>query len=122
VKLQKIFFILMIFGVALMAPGTFRAQTADIYYTVTIYKVGNGSGTVVSSPPGIDCGDGFNDCSAQFVRGTPVTLSPRALHGPSIFQGWSVAVGSTMPCAASSGDCSFIVTENSSARAQFVLD
>ena len=111
---------LILFGVALFLPGSFRAQTADVYYTVTIQKVGNGSGVVVSSPPGIDCGDGFNDCSAQFLRGTPVTLSPRALHGPSVFQGWSVAVGSTMQCAASPGSCTIIVAENST-QAQFVL-
>jgi hypothetical protein len=121
-KLRKSFLITMILGVALLAPGTFQAQTADVYYTVTIHKVGNGSGTVISSPPGIDCGDGFKNCSAQFLRGTPVTLSPRALHGPGNFQKWSVAFGSTMPCAGSPGDCSFIVTENSSAQAQFVLD
>jgi hypothetical protein len=118
---RKIFFILMICGVALL-PGTFRAQTADVYYTVTVYKAGNGSGVVVSSPPGIDCGDNLNDCSAQFARGTAVTLTPHPDHGPSAFQGWSVAFGSTMPCAASSGKCNFIVTENSSARAQFVLN
>ena len=120
-KLGKIVFVMILFSVALLAPGNFRAQTADAYYTVTISKVGNGSGVVVSSPPGIDCRDGFNDCSAVFARGTPVTLSPRALHGPSVFQGWSVALGSTMPCAASPGNCTIIVTENSSAQAQFVL-
>jgi hypothetical protein len=120
-KSRKIFFLILLLGFALVTPGTFRAQTADVFYTVTIQKNGNGAGVIVSSPPGIDCGDGFNDCSAQFLRGTPVTLRPRALHGPSDFQGWSLAIGSTMQCAASHGDCNFIVTENSTVQAQFVL-
>ncbi len=120
-KLKKIVFVLFIVCFVLSAHSSFQAQNTDQYFTVTIYKVGNGSGLVVSSPPGIDCGDGFNNCSAEFARGTSVTLSPRPLHGPSHFHGWSVAVGSTIPCAASRGNCHFIVMEYSSAQAQFVL-
>lgn len=121
-RFKKLAFVLFIVCAALSPQGNFQAQTEDTYFVVSIHKTGNGSGLVTSSPPGIDCGDGFNNCSQVFKRGTPVTLSARALHGPSQFNGWSIVVGSTLPCAASGSDCTFIVTENSSANAEFVLD
>lgn len=120
--MKRIFIAVMLVLAGVLAPAIFNAQTADVLYTITVQKVGNGSGVVVSSPPGIDCGDGINNCTAQFMRGTPVTLRPRALHGPSQFQGWSVVVGSTIPCAGSNGDCNIIVTENSSVQAEFIQD
>jgi hypothetical protein len=39
--------------------------------TLTVEKAGEGTGTVISEPPGIDCGD---RCSAPFVS-TSVTLT-----------------------------------------------
>jgi len=57
-------------------PGTF---------TLVIAKVGTGSGTVISSPAGVDCG---GICSGIFLDGTVVTLT--AINNPgSIFAGWS---------------------------------
>lgn len=106
----------------LSLQSKFEAQNADAYVTLTVQKVGNGSGVVVSSPAGIDCGDGFNDCTATFARGTPVTLSPRPLHGPSLFHRWSVVFGSTQQCPGSRGDCSLILLVDSSARAEFVVE
>src|SRR5437867_1595386 len=54
-------------------------------FTLTVTKAGNGSGTVTSSPPGINCGA---TCSASYDSGTVVTLTatPAFL---SIFTGWS---------------------------------
>ncbi len=43
-------------------------------YTLTIAKTGTGSGTVTSSPAGINCG---SDCSHSYISGTVVTLSAR---------------------------------------------
>ena len=54
-------------------------------HTLTISKQGNGSGTVTSSPAGIDCG---SDCSEDFTEGTAVTLGAGADPGSS-FTGWS---------------------------------
>ncbi len=54
-------------------------------YTVTVQKAGTGSGTVTSSPAGIDCGA---TCSASFASFLAVSL--QALPDPgSVFAGWS---------------------------------
>lgn len=53
--------------------------------TLTIIKVGTGSGTVTSSPAGFDCG---TTCLASFADGTQVTLTATPAVG-STFAGWS---------------------------------
>jgi hypothetical protein len=52
---------------------------------LTVTKAGTGSGTVTSSPAGIDCGA---TCNYSFVGDTVVTLSASASPG-STFAGWS---------------------------------
>jgi hypothetical protein len=52
---------------------------------LVISKPGNGAGTVVSSPSGIDCGE---TCAKLFDVGTEVTLTAPAETG-STFAGWS---------------------------------
>jgi hypothetical protein len=52
--------------------------------TVSVSTFGSGSGTVWSSPAGIECG---NDCVEPYTRGTVVTLTPTAAEG-SMFVGW----------------------------------
>jgi uncharacterized repeat protein (TIGR01451 family)/uncharacterized repeat protein (TIGR02543 family) len=59
--------------------------TPAVNYTLTVTKAGSGSGTVTSSPAGINCGA---TCSAQFSDGTVVTLTATAAPG-STFAGWS---------------------------------
>jgi hypothetical protein len=54
-------------------------------YLLTVSKAGAGSGTVTSSPAGIDCG---TDCSQDYISGTTVTLTPAPDTG-STFAGWS---------------------------------
>src|SRR2546427_732465 len=56
-------------------------------YTLTVTKAGSGSGTVASSPAGIDCGA---MCSAAFASGTQVTLTAVPASG-SVFGSWSGA-------------------------------
>jgi hypothetical protein len=53
--------------------------------TLTVNKTGLGSGSVSSSPAGIDCG---STCSAQFTDGTSVTLTADP-GANSTFDGWS---------------------------------
>ena len=55
--------------------------------TLTVLRAGSGSGTVTSSPRGIDC---HSACSASFGEGTVVTLTATPAAG-STFTGWSGA-------------------------------
>jgi Leucine-rich repeat (LRR) protein len=77
--------------------------------TLTVNKSGTGSGTVTSSPLGIDCG---TDCSEDYDFGTEVTLTATPDAG-SIFTGWS---GS---CSGAS--CSVTMDTDHSVNANFVL-
>jgi hypothetical protein len=54
-------------------------------YTLTVTKAGAGSGTVTSSPAGINCG---SDCSEIYNQGTLLTLTATPASG-STFGGWS---------------------------------
>jgi hypothetical protein len=60
--------------------AAFNAQ-----HTLSVAKTGAGSGSVSSSPAGIDCG---GSCSAPFDEGTAVTLTATPDAGSS-FTGWS---------------------------------
>ena len=61
---------------------------------ITVQDTGNGSGTVTSSPAGINCG---TDCSASFPTGSQVTLNAKA-GGNSDFMGWGSPCQGTGPC------------------------
>lgn len=63
-------------------------------YTLSVTRSGGGSGTVTSSPGGIDCGAG---CSATFPAGTRVTLTATPAAG-STFAGWKGHCGGNGPC------------------------
>jgi len=54
-------------------------------FTVMVAKDGTGTGTVTSTPAGINCG---GDCNEQFPGGTTVTLTATPSAG-SVFTGWS---------------------------------
>jgi hypothetical protein len=78
-------------------------------YTLTVNKSGTGSGTVTSSPAGINCG---STCSANYNYGTFVTLTPAAAVGSS-FTGWSGG-----GCSGT-GTCSVTMTAAQSVTAAF---
>jgi len=71
----------------------------------------NGSGTVVSSPIGINCG---NDCSEQYLQGTAITLNANPATGYQ-FSGWSGA-------CSGSGSCSIQMNSNQTVTATFSQD
>lgn len=54
-------------------------------FTLKVTKIGTGSGTVTSSPPGINCGV---TCSAKYSEGEEVTLTALPATG-SEFAGWA---------------------------------
>ncbi len=62
--------------------------------TALVTKAGSGSGTVTSSPGGIDCG---STCSHAYDAGTSVTLTATPATGSSFF-GWSGACSGTGTC------------------------
>lgn len=61
------------------------ASFSPIVRTLTLNKSGTGSGTVTSSPEGIDCG---NDCGEAYQIGTDVTLTA-VVGANSEFGGWA---------------------------------
>ena len=64
-------------------------------FAFTITKTGTGFGTVVSSPPGINCGD---NCVTSFPAGKVITLTATPTSG-SFFSGWSGdGCSGTTPC------------------------
>jgi hypothetical protein len=65
------------FSAAFAIPGAGR--------TLSVSKIGSGTGVVTSNPGGIHCG---STCSNEFADGSSVTLSADADSG-SVFAGWS---------------------------------
>jgi hypothetical protein len=61
---------------------------------LTVTRAGTGSGTVTSSPAGINCGAA---CTASFPMGTSVTVTAAAAPG-SVFSGWTGACTGTLAC------------------------
>ena len=61
------------------------SDSVTVTCQLTLTKNGNGDGTVISSPPGIDCG---SDCSEPYTCGTDVTLTA-APDAASMFTDWS---------------------------------
>ncbi|MGH7817082.1 MAG: tandem-95 repeat protein [Candidatus Binatia bacterium] len=77
--------------------------------TVSVSRFGSGAGSVLSSPPGIDCG---NDCIEPYASGTVITLVPLPAAG-SVFAGWNGA-----GCAGT-GVCMFNIETDLSVTAVF---
>ena len=92
--------------------GADRAVTANFASTqrvLSVSRTGTGTGTVTSSPAGINCGP---TCSATYADGTGVTLTPAA-DANSTFAGWSGACTGTGPCSLTmDGDKSVTATFN----------
>jgi hypothetical protein len=92
-----------IFGGSLAGVNLTAGAPIDLEITlvrlfrVTVQKEGDGSGTVTSTPAGIDCGQ---TCENDFQEGTTVSLNAAAAPG-SAFAGWSGACSGTGACTVS---------------------
>ena len=90
-------------------PLVFRDFSSITKLTLMVYKSGDGSGTVTSSPGGINCGDA---CSYAFVYNTAVTLTASPTS-PSTFGGWDGA-----GCSGT-GTCTVTMSSTQSVTATF---
>lgn len=86
----------------------YTAATAATY-TLDVNKTGAGTGTVTSSPSGIDCG---GDCTEDYTENTIITLFAQADSG-SEFTGWSGG-----GCSGT-GSCPVTLTANTTITATF---
>jgi hypothetical protein len=78
---------------------------------LSVIRTGTGAGTVISSPPGIDCG---TTCAALYDVGASVTLTPSP-DDRSTFEGWS-------GCDAVSGQtCTVTIDAATTVTATFAL-
>src|SRR5205823_5100578 len=93
----------------LTANTTVVANFARPRFTLAVSPQGTGSGTVTSSPTGINCGA---TCSASFASGTQVTLTATPARG-STFDGW------TGGGCASTNPCTLTLTANTTVTARF---
>jgi hypothetical protein len=78
---------------------------------LTVTFMGNGSGTVTSSPSGINCANTDTSCTASFASGTSITLTATPVG--STFGGWSDG------CVSSSPSCTFSLQNNTTVTATF---
>ena len=78
-------------------------------FVLSVAKVGTGSGSVQSSPPGINCGAA---CSVPFDDGAGVTLTATPVAG-SAFAGWSGA-----GCSGA-GSCTLTMSADQTVTAMF---
>ena len=92
------------------ADKSLTANFAVASFTLTVTKLGAGSGTVTSAPAGISCG---TTCAASYVVGSSITLTATPAQG-STFAGW------TGPCTGT-GTCVVSIDQAKGVTANFAL-
>jgi Divergent InlB B-repeat domain/PASTA domain len=108
-KIQTVNSIRMLYA-ATFGRGVYSvAPISTVLQTLVAAKSGSGSGTVTSSPAGLDCGSA---CAYDFGDGAAVTLTATAAAG-STFTGWSGA------CSGAGTTCQLSMTSDLSATANF---
>ncbi|MFH1866716.1 MAG: fibronectin type III domain-containing protein, partial [Patescibacteria group bacterium] len=88
---------------------SFTTTGGEASYTLTVTKGGTGTGTIVSSPSGINCG---STCSASFAPNTSVILTATPTSG-SIFGSWE-------GCISNNNQCTISMTSARSVTANFI--
>lgn len=74
---------------------TAKFEPVDHTYELSVTLDGKGYGSVSSTPAGVECSNGT--CSADFLSGSTVTLTPVAESGNS-FAGWEGACSGMSNC------------------------
>ena len=94
--------------------------SANANFSLQVSKNGTGSGTVSSTPAGINCGSGAQ-CEHEFEEGKEVTLN-QAAAGGSEFKGWGGACSGTGECKVTmSAAKSVSATFDTSPKPKFTL-
>jgi uncharacterized repeat protein (TIGR01451 family) len=99
-------------GTLTIAGKTFTVNQAATRYMLTVNRSGAGSGTVTSSPGGIQCG---STCTASYDAGTYVTLTA-VPDSSMVFTGWGGGCAGTGTCLLTMG-ANTTVTANFAAAA-----
>ncbi|MBX3274433.1 MAG: InlB B-repeat-containing protein [Sandaracinaceae bacterium] len=94
--------------VRLDASAEVRAELVRRRHTLEVEPTGDGAGTIVSDPAGIDCG---TTCSMEVAHGERVTLTATPAPGTA-FAGW-------IGCEASGPTCEVTATEARRIQARF---
>ena len=81
-------------GICAVTMNAAKTVTATFTPSLIVAKTGTGSGTVTSTPAGINCGA---ICTAGFSNGTVVSLSA-APASNAVFSGWSGACSGAGSC------------------------
>src|SRR5262249_44539903 len=97
--------------VTMSAAKSVTAEFALEQHQLSVSKTGSGTGTVTSTPSGINCG---STCAASFNHNAEVTLTPAADPG-SEFKGWSGACSGT-------GSCKVTMSAAKAVTAEFALE
>ena len=93
------------------ASTTLTVTASTQRFTLSAIRQGDGSGSVSSSPAGINCG---SDCFEDYDSGTTVTLTAAAVSG-SVFAGWT-------GCDSAAGtSCTVTITAARTVTASFTM-
>jgi trimeric autotransporter adhesin len=76
---------------------TLGPSTGAFLPTLTVYPVGQGTGTIVSTPVGISCGGLGVSCSANFAQSSTVTITATATSGVVLGFSSNCAPTATIP-------------------------
>jgi Fe-S cluster biogenesis protein NfuA len=93
--------------------ATFEQKPID-KFLLTISPTGNGNGIVTSSPSGINCGSGGNDCGEKYDNSPVITLKAKA-DADSIFEGWGD------DCSGDAATCVVKMSSDKTVTARFDL-
>jgi hypothetical protein len=96
-------------GAVVHGGGSSIWMGLDQGFALNVVRLGNGSGTITSTPAGIDCG---SICQASYATATSITLTASS-DPASVFSGWS---GS---CSGSAETCTLTMDANKNVAALF---